>query len=139
MNYQDLPIQGQPSAEAAKRFDKPQNYGRLPYFNGHARITGPCGDTMEFWLEIENAHVVRAGFLTTGCGPSRAAGSVATELASGLHIEDAARLEQTDILTAIGGLPQKSEHCALLAATTLKAALEDFSRHAHHDNHMDLE
>jgi Mrp family chromosome partitioning ATPase len=41
-------------------------------------------------------------------------------------VEDAARIEQADILEALGGLPKESEHCALLAANTLKAAVRDF-------------
>ena len=27
-----------------------RDHGPLRNFNVHARITGPCGDTMEFWL-----------------------------------------------------------------------------------------
>jgi len=139
MNHPDLPIQGQSSAEAVERSDNPKNYGRPPLFNGHARITGPCGDTMEFWIEIENAHVKGIGFTTTGCGSSRAAGSMATELALDRHVDDAAHIGQADILEALGGLPRESEHCALLAANTLKAALEDFRQLSNQDDHMDFE
>ena len=139
MNEQGLPILKQGSAEAADRFGSPKNYGRPGFFNGHARITGPCGDTMEFWLEIEEAHVVGIGFTTTGCSSSRAAGSMATELAMGRYIDEVAHIEQADILEALGGLPSDSEHCALLASNTLKAALEDFRRLASQEDHMDLE
>lgn len=139
MDYESLPIQGQVSAAVAKRSDAPFNYGQLQSFNGHARITGPCGDTMEFWLEIERSHVVQIGFTTTGCGPSRAAGSMATELASGRHVQDAVQIEQADILKAVGGLPSESEHCALLAANTLKAAIEGFKQRSVQQDHMDLE
>jgi NifU-like protein involved in Fe-S cluster formation len=37
-------------------------------------------------------------------------------------------IQQKDILDALGGLPKKNEHCALLAANTLKAACEDYLR-----------
>jgi len=30
----------------------PRNHGPLADFTGHAWITGPCGDTMEFWLAV---------------------------------------------------------------------------------------
>ena len=46
-----VPIEGL-SAAVAERFDNPQNYGPLDSFDGHARITGPCGDTMEFWIRV---------------------------------------------------------------------------------------
>ena len=33
------------SPEALERFQRPRNYGPLDAWDGHARITGPCGDT----------------------------------------------------------------------------------------------
>jgi nitrogen fixation protein NifU and related proteins len=114
------------SLPVLERFEQPRNYGPLTPCDGHARITGPCGDTMEFWLRIAAGRIVQANFTTTGCGSSRAAGSMATELAAGKTPSEAERLQQQDILQALGGLPQESEHCALLAANTLKAAIRDF-------------
>ena len=123
-----FPIRGQVSSQALERFVQPRNYGPLEQFDGHARITGPCGDTMEFWLQVREGHIVEASFTTDGCGPSRAAGSMVTELAMGRPLTEAARLEQSDVLAALGGLPRDSEHCALLAANTLKAAIADFGK-----------
>lgn len=114
------------SPAVMERANSPHSYGPLESFNGHARITGPCGDTMEFWLQVADGRIDRIGFTTTGCGTSRAAGSMATELASGKTLGEAAKVEQADILTALGGLPKESEHCALLASNTLKAAIRDY-------------
>jgi Mrp family chromosome partitioning ATPase len=125
-----LNIQGQVSPQAQDRFNQPRNYGPLDQWNGHARITGPCGDTMEFWVQVADKRIENIGFTTTGCGPSRAAGSMATELAAGRTVRDAGRIEQADILAAVGGLPRDSEHCALLASNTLKAAIGDHLAHA---------
>jgi len=122
----EISVLGQVSPQAAERSHNPRNYGPLEKWNGHARVTGPCGDTMEFWLQVAEKRIVRAGFTTTGCGPSRAAGSMATELAIGKRPGEAALIVQGDILTALGGLPRESEHCALLASNTLKAAVQDF-------------
>jgi ATP-binding protein involved in chromosome partitioning len=126
MNESEINVPGQASPQAAERAHNPRNYGPLEKWNGHARITGPCGDTMEFWLQVTEKRVIRAGFTTTGCGPSRAAGSMATELAVNRPLHEAAFIEQADILEALGGLPKDSEHCALLAASTLKAAIRDY-------------
>jgi Mrp family chromosome partitioning ATPase len=104
----------------------PRNHGPLKDFNGHARITGPCGDTMEFWLAARNGKVERISFITDGCGSSLACGSMATSLVEGKRVEDATALEQKNILDALGGFPPEFEHCALLAANTLKAACEDY-------------
>jgi len=104
----------------------PRNHGPLNNFNGHARITGHCGDTMEFWISAQNDNIEHIGFTTTGCGTSHAAGSMATCLAKGRSLEEALDIQQKDILDALGGLPKESEHCALLAASTLKEACEDY-------------
>ncbi len=111
------------SPAVLERFEKPCNYGPLVSFNGHARITGPCGDTMEFWLQIADGRIDCIGFTTTGCGPSRAAGSMTSELALRKTLAEAGRIEQADILRALGGLPKDFEHCALLASNTLKSAI----------------
>jgi len=43
-------------------------------------------------------------------------------------ISEAQKIRQRDILAALDGLPEEGEHCALLAANTLKAAIEDYMR-----------
>jgi ATP-binding protein involved in chromosome partitioning len=103
----------------------PRNNGPLVNFTGHARITGPCGDTMEFWLLVRDRTIVKASFVTDGCGPSRACGSMATCLVEGKIVEQAAAITQQDILNTLGDLPEEHRHCALLAANTLRAAYED--------------
>lgn len=120
-----MTTQEQVSVEAVDRFHHPRNFGPIDQCNGHARITGPCGDTMEIWLQVADGQIVKAGFTTDGCGPSRASGSMATELAIGKAIDETTCVEQSDILHALGGLPSESEHCALLAANTLQAAIRD--------------
>jgi len=117
------------SAVARDHAANPRHYGPLEVFDGHARMTGPCGDTMEFWLLVRNGEVDKVSFITDGCGPSLASGSMAACLVEGQRVEDAAVLRQQDILEALGGLPEESEHCALLAANTLKAACEDWMDH----------
>jgi ATP-binding protein involved in chromosome partitioning len=104
----------------------PRNFGPLELYDGHARITGPCGDTMEFWLRVRGERIQRVGFITDGCGSSIACGSMATELATGRTINEAYGIAQQDILDGLGGLPDEARHCALLAADTLRATCEDF-------------
>ncbi len=114
------------SAVAIDHATNPRNLGPLALFDGHSKITGPCGDTMEFWLTARNDKIIRVTFITDGCGPSLASGSMATCLAQGKRIQEAASIKQQDILEALEGLPQDSQHCARLAANTLKAACENF-------------
>ncbi len=98
----------------------------LETFNGHARITGPCGDTMEIWLFVEGDWVRRASFITTGCGPSHACGSMATELAAGRSWRTALEMTQEDILEELEPFPEDHRHCALLAANVMNNAAQDY-------------
>lgn len=104
----------------------PRNLGSFFDADGYAQITGPCGDTMEMWLKVDDNTIVKAGFTTDGCGTTIASGSMVTELVKGKKISEALRIGQQAVLDALGGLPADSEHCALLAANTLKAAIRDY-------------
>jgi nitrogen fixation NifU-like protein len=104
----------------------PKNMGEIEDADGCARVTGPCGDTMQLWLKLKGETIQEASFLTDGCGTSVASGSMVTELAKGKKLGQARKISQEDVLNALGGLPEESEHCALLAADTLKAAIRDY-------------
>jgi nitrogen fixation NifU-like protein len=111
---------------AIEHANDPRNMGPLREFNGHARITGPCGDTMEFWLQVHDGKIKKASFATDGCDPSIASGSMTTCLAEGKTIDAAKSISQKEVLEALEGLPEESQHCALLAVNTLKAACDDY-------------
>ncbi len=113
------------SAMASDHALYPRPHRSLENWSGHARIKGPCGDTMEFWVDVEAGRVRRASFATDGCGSARACGAVAARLSENRTVDDALALAQADILEALGGLPAETEHCALLAANTLHAACRD--------------
>lgn len=104
----------------------PRNVGNLKDSDGFASVTGPCGDTMEIWLRVRDSAIKEATFWTDGCGTAIAAGSMVTELAKGKAVNEALRITQQDVLDALGGLPEDSVHCALLAANTLKEAVRDY-------------
>lgn len=104
----------------------PRNVGRVENENGHAVYTGPCGDTMQISIRVSEGRVEDARFWTDGCGTSLASGSMVTEMAKGKRLEEAMAIGKEDVLEALEGLPEESEHCALLAATTLQMAIEDY-------------
>lgn len=114
------------SPSVVERFYNPKNLGPITNADGHAQITGPCGDTLKIWLNFKSEVVNLAGFLTDGCCPSIACGSMATELAIGKRAEEVLKISQKDIIESLGGLPEESAHCALLASNTLKAAIKDY-------------
>ncbi len=104
----------------------PRNFAVLDKPHGYAKVTGPCGDTMEIFLRIERNIVEKATFATDGCAPSIAAGEMATELAIGKTLDEARAITDETILEALGGLPDESKHCALLAANVLAKAIAEY-------------
>ncbi len=76
-------------------------------------------------LRVADGRVNELRFRTFGCTAAIASASVLTELANGLPVDDAARLEPADVLNALGGLPARKEACALMAIGALRAALLD--------------
>lgn len=111
--------------EAFRRWLQPEFFGAMPDCSGSARITGPCGESMEIYLKIEGDAVAAASFFTDGCGASIACGSLAADLAHGKSLEEAASISGDAILEKLGGLPEDHRHCAQLAAETLQAAVHN--------------
>ena len=105
----------------------PKNLGSLEEYNGFADYTGPCGDTMQIWLKVNDGNIDSAMFMTDGCGTTVASADMITELAMGKSVDDARKIDQKKVLEALGGLPEESEHCALLAERTLQQALDNYS------------
>ena len=87
---------------------------------------GPCGDTMSFFLKIEDNIIKRANFLTDGCGASVATGCQTTLLIENKSVNDAEKLTTEEIDAALNGLPEDHKHCAELAYRTLQRAIDDY-------------
>jgi nitrogen fixation NifU-like protein len=104
----------------------PRHLGDMEDADGFAKVRGSCGDTMSIWLKVKDGAISDVSFLTDGCGTSIASGSMVTELAKGEKLAKARKISQEDVLNGLGGLPEESQHCALLAANTLKEAIKDY-------------
>jgi NifU-like protein involved in Fe-S cluster formation len=88
--------------------------------------TGPCGDTMEFFLKIQSDKILDASFLTIGCVGAHVAGSALTEMIKNKTIGEAEQITEDEILTFIGGLPIEKKDCVCLAKRTLGKALKKY-------------
>lgn len=108
-------------------WQNPRNFNKIENPDGYAKVKGPCGDTMEMFLNIKDEKIIECAFQTDGCGTTVACGSVATGLALNKSFTQALALVSADeILKKLGGLPESDVHCAQLAAETLRRALADF-------------
>lgn len=84
---------------------------------------------MEFYIGLEEGdRIAEITFQTDGCLTTCASASMTVQLATGRRLGDALGIGQQEILEALDGLPADSEHCALLAANTLRAAIVDAAR-----------
>jgi len=114
------------SAAALDHLTRPRNAGTLAEPSGTGADANPsCGDRTTITVRVDGGRVAEIRFRTFGCTAAIAAASVLTELAGGLPVDEAARLEPADILNALGGLPRRKEPCALMAIGALRGALID--------------
>jgi nitrogen fixation NifU-like protein len=114
------------SEKVIERWLHPKYMGEMESPQGYGKVTGPCGDTMQIYLRIENDRITDVRFLTDGCATTIAASGMACELAIGKGFHEAFKIGKEVILEELDGLPEESIHCALLASNTLQAALIDY-------------
>ena len=120
-------IKKQYSEVAIDHWQNPRNFKRIENPDAYAKVTGPCGDSMEMFLQMKDDTVSECGFQTDGCGTTIICGSVVTELTKKMSITQALPLVSADrILEILGGLPDPDVHCAQLAAETMRKALADY-------------
>lgn len=104
----------------------PKNLGVLSNPDGYGAPKGECGDQMEIGLTVREGVIDRIEFITDGCAYTVACGSVVTELARGRTVSEAMDLQAGTVADTLGGLPPDHAHCAHLAVTTLRLALQDY-------------
>ncbi|MBN1534104.1 MAG: iron-sulfur cluster assembly scaffold protein [Spirochaetes bacterium] len=114
------------SDKAIDLFLRGRDNRRIETPDGYAQVEGECGDVMEIFLRIDNDRIVDSSFQTSGCAPSVASGGMVAEMVRGKTIDEIKMLNQRDVLDSLGGLPEESQHCAMLAVYTLKDAIEDY-------------
>jgi nitrogen fixation NifU-like protein len=101
----------------------PSNLGRIAEPDGHGLVHGVCGDTMEIYLRLNDEKIEQATFMTDGCGPTIACGSMLTKMITGKLLDDALEIMPEDLIEALNGLPEENQHCAELAVITFQNAL----------------
>ncbi len=107
------------SEKVIENFMQPQNVGKIEDADGSGAIKGVCGDTMQICFKVANDKIIDIRFLTDGCGPTIACGSMVTQLAKGRSILEAMKISPNDVLQGLNGLPENHLHCAILAVMAL--------------------
>jgi nitrogen fixation NifU-like protein len=122
------------SSTLVDHFLNPRNAGlmREPDGVGEEAYAG-CGDLTRFFLRVRDGRVVECRFQTYGCGPTIAAASLASELATGRPVSDLLAVKAEEVERALGGLPEDRRHAADVAAGALRAAALDHLRRSGRD------
>lgn len=115
-------------------FDNPRNVGSLDKNDnrvGTGIVGAPeCGDVMKLQIKVDDdSCICDAKFKTFGCGSAIAASSLATEWIKGKTLEEAAKIDNTQIVEELS-LPPVKIHCSVLAEEAIKAAIEDLESKA---------
>ncbi len=76
-------------------------------------------------IKVENDKIVDAKFKTFGCGSAIASSSLATEWVKGKNVNEAMKIQNTEIVEELS-LPPVKIHCSVLAEDAIKAAINDY-------------
>jgi len=117
------------SEKVLDHYSNPKNVGTLDKSKpnvGTGLVGAPeCGDVMRLQIEVVDNIIVDAKFKTFGCGSAIASSSVATEWLKGKSVEDAAKLDNMDLVEELN-LPPVKIHCSVLAQDAVQAAINDY-------------
>ncbi|HZS10222.1 MAG TPA: iron-sulfur cluster assembly scaffold protein [Blastocatellia bacterium] len=114
------------SPTVLEHLENPRNVGEMAEASARGEAVNPvCGDVLHLFLKIERGRIAAASFQVRGCPPSIAAGSVLTEMITGLTLAEAGALAPGDVTRALETLPRNKEHCSILAIDALRAALAE--------------
>jgi Fe-S cluster assembly scaffold IscU len=112
-------------------YEHPKNVGSYDKSDksvGTGIVGAPaCGDVMKLQIRVKDGKIQEAVFKTFGCASAIASSSYATEWITGMTLDEAMNLKNTDIAKYLH-LPPIKLHCSMLAEDAVKAAVKDFQR-----------
>jgi nitrogen fixation NifU-like protein len=115
------------SKKVMEHFMNPRNVGTIENPDGYGKVGNPvCGDLMEMYLKVKDDVITDIKFQTFGCGSAIATSSMVTEMAKGMHVDEAMNITRNDVATELDGLPPQKMHCSNLAADALHEAVKDY-------------
>lgn len=111
-------------------YENPRNVGSMLKTDkdvGTGLVGAPaCGDVMKLQIRVdENGIIKEAKFKTFGCGSAIASSSYMTELVTGMSLEDAGKIKNTEIAKELC-LPPVKLHCSMLAEDAIRSAIKDY-------------
>ncbi|TKB27628.1 Fe-S cluster assembly protein NifU [Desulfopila sp. IMCC35006] len=111
-----------------EHFLHPHNVGEIEKPSGTGDVGSlACGDALKLTLKINKDDIItEAKFKTFGCASAIASSSVLTDMVTGMSVDEAAKITNEDIASALGGLPKEKMHCSVMGREALEAAIADY-------------
>lgn len=121
-------------------YENPRNVGSMDKADptvGTGLVGAPaCGDVMKLQIQVSDLGIIEdAKFKTFGCGSAIASSSLATEWIKGKSIDEAEKIQNSQIAQELS-LPPVKIHCSVLAEDAIKAAIADY-RHKHAEDGLE--
>ncbi len=117
------------SKEVIDHYERPRNVGSLDSSDdsvGTGIVGAPeCGDVMKLQIKVDDNKIVDCKFKTFGCGSAIASSSLASEWIMNKTIDEAEKIQNTDIVEELS-LPPVKIHCSVLAEDAIKSAITDY-------------
>ncbi len=114
------------SDKAIRYFQEKENIGALENADQITDLTGPCGDTMKVFLNIEEDRIDEAKIQVMGCPGAVASACALMDLAKGKSLSEARNIDLDALYKELEKLPDKKIHCARLAIKALQKAISEF-------------
>ena len=119
------------SDKVLDHYNNPRNVGSMDKNSkdvGTGVVGAPeCGDVMKLQIEVDGDRIVDAKFKTFGCGSAIASSSLATEWIKGKTLDEAGKIQNTQIVEELS-LPPVKIHCSVLAEDAIKSAIADYKK-----------
>lgn len=119
-----------------EHFEHPRNMGDIKNPDGFGKVGNPvCGDVMQIQIKVgtrqkaqgkSEEYIKDIKFKTFGCAAAISTSSMITDLAKGKTLDEAYKIEKTDVSRALGGLPPIKQHCSNLSTDALRKAIDDY-------------
>lgn len=122
------------SKRVMELFHHPKNMGEMKNPDGIGKIGNVvCGDVMWLYIKVgknkKGQEIIKdIKVKTFGCVAAIASSSALTEIAKGMTLEKAEKINNKKIVDVVKGLPPQKIHCSVLAAQALRKAIEDYKK-----------
>ncbi len=119
------------SKKVIKHFLHPKNFGEIRNPDGIGDTENlRCGDVMKIYIKVKKGKgkeiIKEVKFETMGCAPAIASSDMICQMVKGKTLDEALKIGYKDIADKLGRLPPLKIHCAKLAQTAIRAAIENY-------------